>query len=404
MNNRTHIAQWKDPWLAVLLSKVFPGAGQVYGGEKARGVFFISLTIVLYSAMVLGALAFLISENAQNARTYAVIVPTAMLVMFALSIYVLFDAYKVTKRRNPDTPQTAAVAGYRKAWLAAFLSSIIPGVGQFYNRNVIKGVVLLAAAITIGVFEDHYASLIIISLLVYVFGIKDAFDSAEALNGSNDRFFRQEKTVVLFMVIMFSLQAITYGRIIKENIIETFKIPSGAMYPTLMIGDHFLLGKLRPFFTSLKRGDIVVFPYPKNPKKNFVKRVIGLGGDKIQIIKGEFYINNHLIPATLIGIHESDEQPPSKAYGTPKVYEERIGDAAYRVQYLREKSETNDGPWLVPEDAVFVMGDNRDNSQDSRVWGTVPQNTIKGKALKIYWSWDSEAAKVRWERIGEKIY
>lgn len=176
------------------------------------------------------------------------------------------------------------------------------------------------------------------------------------------------------------------------------------MYPALKIGDHFLLGKSRPFFASLRRGDIVVFPYPVNPEKNFVKRVIGLGGDKIQIINGELYINEQLVPSKKLDIQKEDGQLWLNTTGPPIVYEERIGNVTYRVQYLHDKSTTNGGPWLVPQDAVFVMGDNRDNSQDSRVWGTVPQNTIKGKALKIYWSWDSEAAKVRWERIGEKIY
>jgi signal peptidase I len=88
----------------------------------------------------------------------------------------------------------------------------------------------------------------------------------------------------------------------------------------------------------------------------------------------------------------------------PVVYEEQIGDATYQVQYLHDKSMENGGPWQVPQDAVFVMGDNRDNSRDSRMFGTVPRDTVKGKVLKIYWSWDRETGTVRWERIGMMIH
>lgn len=404
MNNGTHSAQRKDPWLAVLLSWVFPGAGQIYGNAKGRGIFFISLIIALYVAMVFGLFGFLLTEGVQRARAYLKIVPAGMVVMFVVRIYVLFDAYKITKRRNPDDAQTPAVAGYRKPWLAAFLSAIIPGIGQFYNRQIIKGIVLLAAMFGIAVFEEDFTPLIILGLLVYVFGIKDAFDSAEAANGSSDRFFQQEKAIVLFIVIMFSLQAIPLAMIIRENVLEAFKIPSGGMYPTLKIGDHFLVGKSKPFFTSLQRGDIVVFPYPKDPEKNFVQRVIGLGGDKIQIINGELHINEKLVLSKKLDIQEEDDHLSMNPFGAPVVYEERNGDAAYRVQYYRDQSAINGGPWVVPQDAVFVMGDNRDNSMDSRIWGTVPRSTVKGKALKIYWSWDSEDIKVRWERIGETIY
>ena len=404
MNNGTHSAQRKDPWLAVLLSWVFPGAGQIYSNAKARGIFFISLIIALYVAMVFGLFGFLLTEGVQRARAYLKIVPAGMLVMFVVRIYVLFDAYIVTKRRNPDDAQTPAVARYRKAWLAAFLSTIIPGVGQFYNRQVIKGIALLAALVIMILFEHDYPLLIIPGLLVYVFGIKDAFDSAEAANGSSGRFFQQEKAIVLFIVIMFSLQAIPFAMIIRENVLEAFKIPSGAMIPTLKIGDHFLVGKSKSFFTSLQRGDIVVFPYPKDPEKNFVKRVIGLGGDKIQIINGALYINEKPVLSKRLDIQVDDDHLSMNPFGAPVVYEEQNGDAVYRVQYYRDQSATNGGPWLVPQDAVFVMGDNRDNSMDSRIWGPVPRSTVKGKALKIYWSWDSEDVKVRWERIGETIY
>jgi signal peptidase I len=257
--------------------------------------------------------------------------------------------------------------------------------------------------IIIGVFENFFLPLIIVGLLVYVFGIKDAYDSAEKINDSSGRFFRQDKTILLFVLIMLGLQSIPYSKFIKENFVEAFKMPSGSMLPTMTIGDHFLIGKSRPFFTSLQRGDIVVFPFPEDPSKKFVKRVIGLGGDKLQIINGELYINDTQVASRPLGVEPQNESPSLKGYGPHALYEERNGDAVYRVQYLRDRSTVNGGPWLVPQDAVFVMGDNRDNSQDSRVWGPVQSSTIKGKALKIYWSWDRGARKVRWERIGEII-
>ena len=148
---------------------------------------------------------------------------------------------------------------------------------------------------------------------------------------------------------------------------------------------------------------MVVFPYPKDPKKGFIKRVIGLGGDKIQITNRNLYVNDQLILATLVGVQEADDPPHSKAYGVPTVYEERIGGVSYCVQYLGDKSAVNQGQWVVPQDRVFVIGDNRDNSQDSRHFGAVRRDDIEGKAFKIYWSWDRVSAHVRWERIGESI-
>ncbi len=394
----------KSPWLAVLLSKIFPGAGHIYSGEKPRGILYIALTIVLYLAVVLSVCGFFLVENAANARFMAVIAFAAFFFLLIVSIYVLFDAYKITKRNNPVDAQPAVSKDYRKAWLAAFLSSLFPGIGQFYNGQILKGAGFVAAMIALVITEDTFTPLIIVGLLVYIYGIKDAYDSAETMNESGSRFFHQNRTIVLFMMVMFALQSIPFSNIIKENIVEAFKMPSGSMYPTMKIGDHFFLGKSSRFFVSPQRGDIVVFPYPVDPGKNFVKRVIGLGGDKIQFVKGELYINEQQIPSQKLDVQEEEGHLRLNTIGPPTVYEERIGDATYRVQYLHDKSSINGGPWLVPQDSVFVLGDNRDNSQDSRIWGPVKRDGIKGKAIKIYWSWDRAAAKVRWERIGQIIH
>ena len=203
---------------------------------------------------------------------------------------------------------------------------------------------------------------------------------------------------------------------IRQFVVEAFKIPSGSMIPTLTIGDHLLVNKFiygpRIPFTDTriftwkdpKRGEIIVFKYPENEDKNFIKRVVGLPGDKIEIKKGILFINDRPVPITGLGVYEGTEQGGgSPYYDKPKMFEEDLGAVKHRILYLHDQSGYDFGPKLVPNESVFVMGDNRDNSQDSRVWGFVHFNKILGRALIIYWSWDGNGRWVRWERIGNLI-
>jgi len=203
---------------------------------------------------------------------------------------------------------------------------------------------------------------------------------------------------------------------IRQFVVEAFKIPSGSMIPTLDIGDHLLVNKFvygpRIPFTDIriftwkapKRGEIIVFKYPENESKNFIKRVVGLPGDKIEIKKGILFINDQPVPVIAQGVFKEKEQVDSPSYyEKPKHFEERLGIVKHEIQYLRDQSSYDFGPKLVPAESVFVMGDNRDNSQDSRVWGFVKFEKILGRALIIYWSWDGDDRWVRWERIGTLI-
>ncbi|MGC1454227.1 MAG: signal peptidase I [Nitrospirota bacterium] len=203
---------------------------------------------------------------------------------------------------------------------------------------------------------------------------------------------------------------------IRQFVVEAFKIPSGSMIPTLDIGDHLLVNKFvygpRIPFTDTriftwkepKRGDIIVFKYPENESKNFIKRVIGLPGDKIEIKKGILFINDQPVPVIAQGVFKDSEQGDgSSYYEKPRLFEEQLGSVTHHILYLRDQSGYNFGPKLVPADSVFVMGDNRDNSQDSRFWGFVKEEKILGRALIIYWSWDGNGRWVRWERIGTMI-
>lgn len=185
------------------------------------------------------------------------------------------------------------------------------------------------------------------------------------------------------------ITALILALVIRAYVIQAFKIPSGSMIPTLLIGDHLLVNKFIygtkiPFtarrvliFKKPERGDIIVFKYPENPKKDFIKRVIATGDDVIEERDKRIYVNG-------------------KAVIEPYTQHSDSG--------IRSGNDPRDNfrPLTVPKGKVFVMGDNRDQSYDSRYWGFVDLKEIKGKALIIYWSWDPDKW-VRVSRLGRLI-
>lgn len=212
--------------------------------------------------------------------------------------------------------------------------------------------------------------------------------------------------------------AVVLALLIRTFIVQPFKIPSGSMIPTLLVGDHLLVSKFIygtkiPFtekiifpINDLKRGDVIVFTYPNgenDPSKvgvHYIKRIVGLPGDKIDLNGRNLVINDEEIPLSFEGDFFDDR------YGRQyDKYEEDLFGDKHIVIYEDGRDYTQKGklPVEVPPGHVFVMGDNRDNSQDSRFWGFVPINNIEGKAFVIHWSWDFDNQnilnKVRWDRI-----
>lgn len=185
--------------------------------------------------------------------------------------------------------------------------------------------------------------------------------------------------------------AIILALIIRTFIVQAFKIPSGSMEDTLAVGDHILVNKFIygtkiPFTDSRilkirdpKRGDVIVFEYPEDPSKDFIKRIVGTPGDVVQVRDKKVYINNEL-------------------YENPhEVHKEK--EIIPQAQNPRDNTKLI----TVPPDAYFVMGDNRDRSYDSRFWGFVKDEKIKGLAFIKYWSWDKEKFRVRFGSIGKLI-
>ncbi len=192
--------------------------------------------------------------------------------------------------------------------------------------------------------------------------------------------------------------ALVLALFIRTFVIQAFKIPSGSMEPTLLIGDHLLVNKFiygvkNPFtgatwipFEKPKPRDIIVFKYPVNPDQDFIKRVIGIEGDTVQMVDKQLLVN-----------------------GQPF----EVKNAVYRDHHIypgNVQPRDNFGPITVPKDSLFVMGDNRDNSYDSRFWKFVKLSAVKGKAIILYWSWDSQwkwgsgSFPVRFSRIGKLIH
>jgi signal peptidase I len=199
---------------------------------------------------------------------------------------------------------------------------------------------------------------------------------------SNKRLFWEYTEAIVTALIL--------ALVIRAYIIQAFKIPSGSMIPTLLVGDHilvnkFLYGTKIPFsdkkilvLREPEKGDVIVFKYPENPKKDFIKRVVATEGDVIEERNKVVYVNG-------------------KAIAEPYA---RHFDRTFRSGGMDPRD--NFGPLVVPEDKLFVMGDNRDQSYDSRYWGFVDLKAIRGKALLIYWSWDPDNW-LRFNRIGRLI-
>ncbi|MFW5730268.1 MAG: signal peptidase I [Desulfonatronovibrionaceae bacterium] len=181
--------------------------------------------------------------------------------------------------------------------------------------------------------------------------------------------------------------ALVLALFIRAFIVQAFKIPSGSMLETLQIGDHLLVNKFSygiqmPFmdkyiieFDGPERGDIIVFEFPEDPSKDFIKRVVGVPGDVIEIKGKKLYLNSR------------------------RLDEPYVRKVDHRVVDQRDDF----GPFTVPEDSYFVLGDNRDESYDSRFWGIVKREKILGKAWIIYWSWEG-VSDIRWNRIGRSVH
>lgn len=232
--------------------------------------------------------------------------------------------------------------------------------------------------------------------------------------------------------------AVIIAFFIRSFIVEPFKIPSSSMVPTLLIGDHifvnkFIYGLRIPLtkyrfwkFSEPKRGDVVVFLYPEDESKDFIKRVVGLPGDKVKFDGTNVLVNGEKLTHDKLEVEPDpkDERlldvikgpwngklPYFAGWPNYDFYKEDLGAAKHLTQYEREAVWRSVGKFVaqhggevvVPEGHLFAIGDNRDNSSDGREWGFVPMDNLKGKAMFVWLSLDNDHGWVRWKRFGSWI-
>jgi signal peptidase I len=193
--------------------------------------------------------------------------------------------------------------------------------------------------------------------------------------------------------------AIAIALLLRAFVVEAFQIPSGSMIPTLEVGDHIFVSKFSyglsvPFtdqkileLSQPKRGDIIVFKYPQDTSTDYIKRVVGLPGETIEVRNNEVFINGRPMSRELVGVYRYSETTDGVNEHQSDLWSEHLDGVTHNVLQESERPPPLPyGPYVVPEGHVFVMGDNRDNSSDSRVWGSVRHNLIKGRALVVWWS------------------
>ncbi len=273
---------------------------------------------------------------------------------------------------------------------AILFTFLMPGLGQVSCGKIGRGLViytigLLLLPVALFMCTQPFApfNIMIAAIVLLGFLVLALVDSI--LIARNPANTLRMKPLVGYLLLIgiwqlqYHLVATPIANTVKDRFVQAYRIPSETMSPTLLIGDHILVDKRIYQGQDPKRGDIVVFPYPLTPEKVFVNRVIAVGGDTVEV-KGKYLYLNGTQLSEPYAVHTDRTLIP-----------------------VDQGPRDFCGPVTVSKNFLFVMGDNRDSSYDSRFWGFVKKDKVKGRVIDVYWSWDKEAGRVRWGRIGKPV-
>jgi signal peptidase I len=287
----------------------------------------------------------------------------------------------------------------REPWLAVVLSLFAPGLGQIYTGRLVRGLVLfllslLAVPLIVLAALLEPSTPVLIGLLAvatglvgtYIHAARNAYVTARRYrDGYEPREYNRPGLYVLFVLVgsAYAVGGLWY----VPHVFQAFYIPSGSMSPTVLEGDHILANQLAYQHRLPLRGDVIIFRVPGKPGQNWIKRVIGLPGDTVELRDGDVILNGKKL--------ERDRVPPAAlpAPADGDVFDESNAGRRYRILVGKEKNPDQEKT-TVPEGTCFVLGDHRDNSVDSRQFGSVPLSSILGGAQYVYYP------AATWQRFG----
>lgn len=345
----------KEPWLAVNLSKILPGLGQIYSGKKVQGYFLIFIYIALY----ITALWLILSSEGNIIIGFGLLVS-----LFCVWVWNIFDAYNAAKNRN--TPEFEELRRQSKdPWLAMFLSQLFFGIGHFYIGKWLFGIFAVILIIVSSGISRFLPAIIyaVISYLAYVFSPVHRQRS------------KNWALIIAILIAISGLLAVGTAFFLKTYLAEARWIPSGAMEPTLhgtpnqWEADKVIVNKLNYRFQNPQRGDIIVFAPTEALQKEgykdaFIKRIVGLPGEKVELKNGQVYINNQALPE-------------NKYLSSNQRTVIDVCTSGFEQPYLAK-------PVTIPPTSYLALGDNRNSSYDGRCWGVVPRELIIGKVSKRF--------------------
>ena len=305
--------------------------------------------------------------------------------------------------------QTTNTKNERHIWIAVLLSLIMPGLGQIYCGKLARGLVFtflnfLPLPATIGLFATSTSSLLIPAVIAMIMlagliQLIAIIDSAFLAHNAKEYALKDYNKPVVYVLL---LALITTGSVgsafyLREQLLEAFRVPVASNYPTILPGDRFLANKIAYKNNDPKKGDLIVFINPQDRQQNYIKRIVAVAGETVEIKNSELYVNDQklqrqkLPQSTLDNIRIQIRETPLDG----DVYEETNGSAKYKIFMADYKMPGDFAKITVPKHHCFVLGDNRNLSKDSRNFGPVLLATIKGRADYLYFP-----AK-DWSRFGK---
>jgi signal peptidase I len=346
----------KEPWLAVVLSSFLAGIGQIYAGREWRGIILI-LTVAVLIGLSIWSILSPKCDILVSAGIYV-----AILIIWTWN---LFDAHKCARKTNSDDFE-AERKQVKDPWLALFLSDLIPGLGHLYIRRWLGGILFMIIAVVL-IIETHHHPLLHVSL----WAVLSTFVCYRAyVMTPFHRQVSRKVLLIIFIAILCSHLLSCYKFIFEKYIAKSFVMQTDpwladilppnvlgtSMKPTLIPGDKLLVRKSKKYFA--KRGDVIAFNSPDDPSIPWIKRVAALPGETVEIKDETLYINEQ------------------------KIQHPALKDIKYPDRDFISKEGK---PYKVPDNQIFVIGDNSANSYDSRDFGSIPLSDVIGKAYKIYW-------------------